>query len=101
MNSDLDFRILSAWDGPAPLPERDILFRIAVMERMERRAYQANLSAVIAAGLAGGLLFWLALPSIIQAVAISSLDTTALVTIAMIIGLAVAAWGTNKVYRFI
>lgn len=99
MSSELDARISSAWDGEPP-PARDALFRLAVMARIERRRYHRNLVLVCALGLAGSILFWFALPRLMQEFT-QTVSATSMLAIMVIAGLSAAAWGMNRVYKVI
>lgn len=96
-----DARITAAWDGGPPPPARDALFRIAIMERIERRRYRASLAILAALALIVTAAFRAVLPGLAGALHTATVPTGTFAGAALAIAAACTLWGLNRVYRLI
>lgn len=65
--TDAEARLDALWHEGLP-PARDVMFRLAVLQRIERRRTMNNVAAVVALGLALSVLAWAFAPRVVVTV---------------------------------
>lgn len=98
--NDLEDRLAAAFAGDAP-PAADVLFRIAVLERYERRAFRLRMTLVVLAGLTASVLLWLAAPSVAREAGALHLSANAMTLVGLALAVIPAAWGVQRAFKVI